>query len=254
MESIDKVIISLFCIILIYIVFLMNTTQTETLTIGMWNLQVFGSAKAANDSLMQVYLNRIESYDFFILQEIRAINNSPYEKFCSSKNCILSARAGRSTSKEQYGILYEDSINILNTTDYTNVSDCWERPPYYIEIYVENINGNRPIHIYTIHTKPTDVEAELICLEKLVEEKHKTEDSIIIIGDLNADCNYFKNDGSIFGIGWDWIIEDSEDTTTSNTDCAYDRIIVKNIDVIDYRIIPSLPEWSDHAQIELKIR
>ena len=63
-----------------------------------------------------------------------------------------------------------------------------------------------------------------------------TEDDIIIMGDLNADCRYFDEDSNctICGGGYYWCINNSVDTTTKNKDCTYDRIIITTGAVNDY--------------------
>ena len=53
--------------------------------------------------------------------------------------------------------------------------------------------------------------------------------NVLIAGDLNADCNYV-NKGEWFDIRlWNdsrfhWLIDNSADTTVTDTDCAYDRL------------------------------
>ncbi len=50
------------------------------------------------------------------------------------------------------------------------------------------------------------------------------------MGDLNSDCNYFKEDGQspLKTSDYYWVINNSVDTTTKSTDCTYDRIIITN--------------------------
>jgi deoxyribonuclease-1-like protein len=68
-------------------------------------------------------------------------------------------------------------------------------------------------------------------LPKVVEDaksRYQDESDFVILGDLNADCNYFdENSNSPLRSGdYYWIIGDSIDTTTRTTDCTYDRIII----------------------------
>jgi len=83
-----------------------------------------------------------------------------------------------------------------------------------------------------MHTKPTDAIAEMNSLVDVYYEstKYYGEDAVIA-GDLNADCSYvckscwdevkLRNDDK-----FQWLIDDDTDTTVSNTDCAYDRVIL----------------------------
>jgi hypothetical protein len=57
----------------------------------------------------------------------------------------------------------------------------------------------------------------------LDEENNKG--NILILGDLNADCTYTPE--PVFQ-EWHWIIKDNEDTTATNSDCAYDRILMND--------------------------
>jgi len=83
-----------------------------------------------------------------------------------------------------------------------------------------------------LHTDPDTAVEEmeaLVNVHAAVEQKWNTDD-ILIMGDLNADCSYasatelagltLRNDPP-----FTWPIGDDVDTTTSSTDCAYDRCV-----------------------------
>ncbi len=59
-------------------------------------------------------------------------------------------------------------------------------------------------------------------------QQFQGEGDFIILGDLNADCRYFDEDGPtpLRAAGYVWIIQNAADTTTKTTDCTYDRIII----------------------------
>jgi len=120
-----------------------------------------------------------------ILQEIREKDESSYEDLCSllqpEYDCIISARAGRTNSKEQI-IFYKDSIKLVSSEDIDDPNDVFEREPYKA---VFDINSYELI-IWTTHIKPSDVENEMNELESLVEDSG----NVIVIGDLNLDCSY----------------------------------------------------------------
>ena len=86
-----------------------------------------------------------------------------------------------------------------------------------------------------------------------VDEKNK-----ILLGDLNADCSYYDTPPSHF-LDWNWIIRDDEDTTSSLTNCAYDRIIVtQNVNTLvsNYGIYTEGidKEVSDHYLVWVEIK
>lgn len=190
--------------------------------IANWNLQIFGDTKASKTEVMSFYANTLKSYDIAFVQEIRNSDSSAFDSLCSmlpDYNCKASSRAGRSTSKEQYGVIYKKGIGIIEFKDFNPDSlNRWERPP--VEV-IFNISGYI-LTAYNIHTKPSDVSNELSNLEQIVSNQG----NVVILGDLNADCSYYDHSKETQFSGWDWVLQDNEDTTLAASDCAYDRIIM----------------------------
>ena len=196
----------------------------NSLTVANWNLQIFGQKKANNPELLNQYAEIIDDYDIIFIQEIRDKSQTAFPKLCEllpEYHCRNSTRAGRSSSKEQIGIIYKKEIEITNWQDFNPDSeDRWERSPLQVEFKVHNYT----ISIYNLHTKPDDVQQELFYLASVVNEQG----NIMIIGDLNADCSYYNNEKETEFDNWYWVIKDNHDTTTSASNCAYDRIILNN--------------------------
>lgn len=197
-----------------------------------FNAQIFGKSKWEKLG-GGFYVNLIEDYDIFILQEIREKDEDSYNSLCSllqsDYDCVISARAGRTSSKEQIAVFYKDNIDLESSEDIDDPSDIFEREPFKL---VFDIDGYELI-IWTTHIKPSDVENEMNELENLVND----EGNVIVIGDLNLDCSYDDGSNGDFE-EWNYLIEDDEDTTVSSTDCAYDRIIMND---------DSFDEYSDHG-------
>lgn len=201
-----------------------NRNQTfQEIKIANWNLKIFGDTKASKPELMNFYANTIDDYDIVFVQEIRDIDGSAFNSLCSklqNYDCKVSSRAGRSSSKEQYGVIYKKGISIKEFKDFNPDSqDRWERPPIEVNFDISGYD----LSVYNIHIKPDDATKEITNLEGVVSDNG----NVIVIGDLNADCSYYKNVGKDF-VSWNWLIKDSDDTTVSQTDCAYDRIIVNS--------------------------
>lgn len=219
--------------------------NSDIIKIATWNMQIFGDSKANNQELMNAYVDKISNYDIFFIQEIRDSDGSAFDKLCSmlpAYNCKESSRAGRSTSKEQYGAIYKKEITLQDFKDYNpDELDRFERPPALFKF--NNIN------FVIIHTKPDDVENEMNNLEDIIGSS-----DYILAGDLNADCDYYNNDQSEFA-NYNWIIKDSEDTTVSATNCAYDRYITtKDIEIKAYGIDKEITEdMSDHYIIWMNL-
>lgn len=203
----------------------------KDITIANWNLQVFGAKKTdysgenaeKNKENMQIRKDILDDYDIIFVQEIRDSSNTAFQKLCDmlpEYKHAISSRAGRSSSKEQYGVLYKGNVRIKGTKDYNPDSqNRWERPPYEV---VFQIGGKYILRALNIHTKPEDVPNELKNLEKLVSD---STGNVLVCGDLNADCSYYDRKDYNYFMKWDWVISDIADTTVAKTDCAYDRFI-----------------------------
>jgi len=216
----------------------------ETLTVANWNLQIFGESKASNAPLMEIYPDVLDDFDIAIVQEIRDSTGDAFRELCSlmpTHQCLVSERAGRSTSKEQYGVIYNSEVEVLDTTDLWLQNDKWERPPLIVEFKA----GDWIFSLVTIHTKPDDVSSEMTYLEGLTTQ---IGGDVIVLGDLNADCRYYDTPPSHF-TNWNWIIPDSADTTTSATDCAYDRIITNFDQLLGYDVDCYGTHASDHCLV-----
>ena len=226
------------------------TNITGNVKIANWNLQIFGVSKASNETLLNFYADTIDDYDIIFVQEIRDVSGESFDKLCNKLpeySCKISSRAGRSTSKEQYGLIYKKGIELTLFEDYNpDNADRWERPPIEVEFLIKNTTYT----IFNIHTKPSDVPNEMKNLETIVTNKENT----IILGDLNADCSYYDNSKEPYFDNWTWVIKDDEDTTVADTDCAYDRIIL-NVKYYNYGIYSQgiTKDVSDHYLIWVEI-
>jgi hypothetical protein len=154
-------------------------------------------------------------------------------------SCSASARLGNSSYKEQYGLLYRNA----KLEAIAPGSGGYARPPYTYRFF----SGTWSFYLSTIHTDPDNVNAELALLEKDINS-YGLEDHVII-GDLNADCAYYRTPPADFS-SWKWVIPDDEDTTVKGSTCAYDRIIINSgaeNNYVSYGIMRNVSgEQSDH--------
>ena len=205
-------------------------TGGRKVTVANWNLQIFGSAKASNDKLMQFYASVIDDYDIVFVQEIRNKDQTAFPRLCSllpDYDCMASSRAGRTASKEQYGVIYRKDIEVHDWKDFNPDSqDRWERPPIEVTFDI----GGYELVVYNVHTKPEDAPSEI----SHTEEVARINGNVIVMGDLNADCGYYNASVEDDFASWHWVVEDYEDTTVSSTDCAYDRIILNDDSMEEY--------------------
>ena len=215
------------------------TSPNNTVKLAAFNLQIFGTSKADKPEVMGVLSKTIRNFDIVAVQEIRdasqtalpalkdAVNNLAGPKY----DFVVGERLGRTTSKEQYAYFFntETMQQVGSTYTYPDPNDLFQREPYVAEFKARN--GNFDFVLITIHTDPDTATQEINDLPAVVENakgNYQGEGDFIILGDLNADCNYFnENSGSpLRSSDYLWVINNSIDTTTKSTACTYDRIIL----------------------------
>jgi len=185
---------------------------------------VFGQKKASNKELMNIYASTISQFDIVFIQEIKDISGHSFQDLCKllkDYQCNVSSRAGRTSAKEQIGIIYRKGINLTNFFEFNlDKQDRWEYAPIKVKFDINNKN----ITIYNMHTKPSDAVSEITNLESIVINEGDT----LVLGDFNADCYYYDHEDNNNFANWHWIIKDHENTMVSNNGCADDRIILND--------------------------
>ncbi len=230
-----------------------DNANEKGIKIANWNLEIYGVTKASKEDLLNSYASKIDDYDIVFVQEIRDISDTAFDKLCAkleNYSCETSSRAGRTSSKEQYGIITKKGIKANYMIDYNpDQLDRWERPPIEVSFDMGSYN----LTVFNIHIKPEDVKNELDHLDDVV----KNEGYKMIIGDFNADCTYYLRNGQEFS-DFTWVVKDNEDTTVTNTDCAYDRIILTDkaeTKLLRYGIDKNVTkEQSDHYLVWAEMR
>lgn len=224
------VLVLLFLSDLLYIVSINISTSTsstirDSVSIASWNLQNFGPIKAANDSLLNFYVDKLGIYDVFVIQEINDPTGLAIQSVAAklpTYQYMVSNPAGRGSSKEQYAIFYTREVELLNSTDWTETAqDDFERPPLEATFKVKNWTFT----LCTIHIKMTNVPQELTNLENLIGYPSK---DTILLGDMNADGKYYYEGEIHHFFRWHWLITSGMDTTVAKSSHAYDRIIIND--------------------------
>jgi endonuclease/exonuclease/phosphatase family metal-dependent hydrolase len=222
-------------------------TDNERIKVGAFNLQIFGITKASKPEVMSVISKIIRNYDVIAVQEIRDASQTSLPALKDIVNSmgvpqydyVVSERLGRTTSKEQYAYLFNTQtiLPIGSPYTYPDPNDIFQREPYVSEFKAKN--GNFDFVLITIHTDLDTTTQEINDLPKVVEDaesKYQGEGDFIVLGDLNADCSYFKENSQspLKGNDYYWVINNSVDTTTKSTDCTYDRIIITTPAITDH--------------------
>ena len=237
--------------------------KNDDYLIGAWNIQIFGKMKAENNNIYPHIVDVLDDYDIIGIEEIRDKTLTVSNKLAEipNYNIITSQRLGRTKSKEQYAFLYSNRVQLLNRATYEDSGDIFEREPLVAQFQIKNYT----MAIILIHTKPTDAKNEIKHLKDVVKWTEDTfnEDDIFIMGDLNSDCSYFS--GTPLP-QYTNLINNSVDTTIGRSNCAYDRIIVTemNDNIISWGVDNLTEEtsgnqelmeaMSDHFPIKLTIK
>jgi len=221
----------------------LECSDCEGITIASWNVQNLGPTKL-EDGRAALIASQLIDYDIILVQEITDASGNAGSLLCTTfenHTCLVSERTG-TNRKEQF--LIASRYPIKNTTLIED--EALERGVYIGDIDL----GYRSITIANAHLKPDRVPEELAALERILP------DSVILTGDLNADCHYLPEGTRTYLTRLHWIIPDREDTTTARSTCAYDRFVVSTdaLELISgYRIENLDGELSDHHPIVLTI-
>ena len=255
-------------------------TNQDTIAIAAFNIQVFGNTKIGKPEVVAELAEIVRKYDIVAVQEIKNIEQTvPYaflEAINQSGNyaLVLGQRGGLqpddANSKEQYAFYYNlDTIELM--TDYglfpDGDSDLFQREPLVSRFKV--LGSDFTFVLITVHTSPSVAVAEIKSLHEVFQWAQtvaETEDDFIALGDFNQGCSYAKPSdfiGSPIATQYIYLVPDSADTNVStNTQCAYDRIVITpntgaeftgiwGIDTVsDKSVSDHFPVWAEFSASE----
>ena len=214
----------------------------ENITIAAFNIQVFGKSKASKEDVMDILARSAANFDIIAVQEIRDSSGESLPKLVERINALdgpdyeytVGPRLGRTSSKEQYAYIYREEIELLGNSTFNDSDDLFHREPYMARFRT----GDFDFVLITLHSDPDETPQELDSLPLALDyaRERYEEDDFILLGDMNADCNYLKEgeDISLRNGSFIWLVGDDADTTVKSTDCAYDRIIILNSTLDEY--------------------
>ena len=94
-----------------------------------------------------------------------------------------------------------------------------------------------------IHTKPSKAFDEINALVDVYDEavSHYGTENGIILGDFNADCSYLSQKRYnklelVTDSRFTWLLDTDADTTTKNSNCAYDRCVCFGVFTLCVRV------------------
>lgn len=243
--------------------------------IGAFNMENFGSTKSSDPALVARYAAIVMQYDALVLQEIEDVSGEAPQILLTEVNrrstaryaLALSPRLGRTSAKEQYGLIYRpDRISLLSSLQLADPEDEFEREPHVFHVR----HGNDSFGLIALHAKPGDAPAEVNAAAFAYDafRNDSGESNAFIVGDLNADCDYASDDALratalCADTRFSWLIPDTADTTTGATHCAYDRIVVRGT-IAKRLAVPAVYRFdqalgipgaslSDHFPVEVEV-
>ena len=212
-------------------------TASDTIKIASFNIQVFGRSKASKPEVLEILSQTIASFDIVAIQEIRDKTETAIkglevavDALGTNYDFIIGPRLGRTNSKEQYAFFYNtETVTSVGSYTYDEGGiDKYHREPL-IALF-KSKKGSFDVVIINIHVDPDDAKSEINSLPNVVVDAivHFSEKDVIVLGDMNADCEYFdENDqtSTLRGQAFRWLITNDMDTNVAASSCTYDRII-----------------------------
>lgn len=210
----------------------------NTIKIATFNIQIFGISKREKPEVMDVLKKIVRNFDVVAIQEVRDSSETTVDYFLDQINSMPGSkydvvegpRVGRTSSKEQYAFYYQQSkisYTLNSSYTYEDNGDLFEREPFIARFS----SGGFDFVLINIHTKPEDAFNEINALKYVINDARLNfpdEGDFIVLGDFNADCDYFSEQADLSLLEDDefyWVISDNADTTTKSTVCTYDRMV-----------------------------
>jgi len=211
------------------------TSRRDTVAIASFNIQVFGTSKLKKSAVMNVLAQVVRRFDVVAIQEVRSTDETILPSFVQLINApglrydfVIGPRLGRTSSKEQYAIVFNtDTIEVDRATMYTvsDPGDRLHREPLVAHFRVRT--GARDAFTFKlvdIHTDPDETVGELDALADVftaVQRDGSGEDDVILLGDLNVDEYHLGRLGQLPGIAH--VV--TRTTTNTRRDKMYDNIV-----------------------------
>ena len=219
-------------------------SQTS-ISIGTFNIQVFGSTKLADPNVMDVLVKIARQFDCLAIQELRSKDQTIIPRFVEMINANGSQyryevghRLGNSMSKEQYVYLY-DSTRIEKVQPGFTVPDHGNRlhrEPWVCTFRTRTADPSQSFtfSLVNIHTDPDETTKELAALYDVywwLRQLLNQEDDLILLGDFNEAP---RNLGPLRQIpGMTAVIPDGIPTNTAKTK-GFDNILFHHQATAEY--------------------
>ena len=206
--------------------------SAQTIKIMSFNIQTFGVTKMSRPEVVEILVGLVSQADIIAIQEVRSIRIDPVQRFMAllpeKYGYVIGPREGRSSSKEQYWVIYDtEKFTVLKQDSWPDTDDIFERSPF--SVYFKT-SGAFDFTLIDNHIRPSDAENEIRALPAVVTYYVDlwNDPDVLVMGDFNADGRYFDKTllNSIFPEDKYRIIFTDEDTTVAASRNTYDRFII----------------------------
>ena len=206
--------------------------KQHELTIATFNIQVFGQSKLGKPDVMQYIEDICLNYSAVAIQEIRSIDQNVIPALIDSLgenwDYVISERLGRTSSKEQYALVYRtDLITVDSTYQWPDPEDLIHREPFVAYCHSRDFTFS----LINIHTDPDEVPQEVNALDDILAAEIQKEGDAILLGDLNAGPSDFGEILLIPNVGW--AINDGVYTNT-RLNKTYDNLIFDTTELTEF--------------------
>lgn len=181
-------------------------SNTPTIRIASFNIEVFGDSKARKQNVMQLLGEVVRQFDIVAIQEIRTKDPYYIQKFLRNHvnqpgktiyDARVSKRLGRTVSQEQYAFVFNTAtINVSPKYEFVmqDHQDALHREPHVALFQTKLAPPDQAFTFWlmNIHTDPDEVPQELDALYGAYQAMQRvridnyTEDDVILLGDLNT--------------------------------------------------------------------
>jgi endonuclease/exonuclease/phosphatase family metal-dependent hydrolase len=194
--------------------------------------------------VVQVLVDVVSHADVVAIQEVRSIIDEPVKAFMAKLDprygYVLGPREGRTSSKEQYWVIYDtDKLEVIDSDVFDDVGDRFQRRP--MAVYFQTKDKFNFILIDN-HIQPSDATREIGVLPEVIAyfQDKWDEMDVLIVGDFNADGVYY-NENDLINVfpesDYLIILTNEYDTTVAGMgedSTTYDRFIITNSAREDY--------------------
>jgi hypothetical protein len=198
----------------------------RTLRIASFNSEEFGVTKLENKPVITAMGEVLDDYDIIAFQEVVDESQTAFPKFIRENmpyyDYVISGRAGRDKHKEQMAFIYHKFVRLKEVITYPDENDYFEREPLIGFFQIETYD----FILIQVHINPDDAQQETNHLKEVVDyaRLYFEDNDVIILGSMYADNPYYTPGTALQG--YNWLIPDNADTTSTLDHVSYDRIII----------------------------